>query len=63
MEKRNKREIHQTGMTDERKQAFEKLRSQKRSGKSQLEQMIDVSPIFFTHNFFISQGRQTKRQI
>ena len=62
MEKRNKREIHQTGMTNERKQAFEKLRSQKRSGKSQLEQMIEVSPIFF-YNFFISQGRQTKRQI
>ena len=47
MEKRNKREIHQTGMTDERKQALEKLRSQKRSGKSQLEQMLEVSPIFF----------------
>ena len=57
MEKRNKREIHQTGMTDERKQALEKLLSQKRSGKSQLEQMIEVSPIFFTHNYFISPGR------
>ena len=63
MEKRNKREIHQTGMTDERKQALEKLRSQKRSGKSQLEQMLEVSSIFFTHNFYIFQGRQTKRQI
>ena len=43
MEKRNKRETHQTGMTDERKQALERIRSQKQSGKSQLEQVIQVS--------------------
>ena len=57
MEKRNKREIHQTGMTEERKLALEKLRNQKRSGKSQLEQMIEVSAIIFILNFFISKGR------
>jgi hypothetical protein len=57
MEKRNKREIHQTGMTEERKLALEKLRNQKRSGKSQLEQMIEVSAIIFIQNFFISKGR------
>ena len=55
MEKRNKREIHQTGMTDERKQALEKLRSQKRSGKSQLEQMLEVSPIFLPIIFYFSR--------
>ena len=55
MEKRNKREIHQTGMTDERKQALEKLRSQKRSGKSQLEQMLEVSPIFLPNIFYFSR--------
>ena len=52
MEKRNKREIHQTGMTEERKLALEKLRNQKRSGKSQLEQMIEVSAIFFIKKIF-----------
>ena len=57
MEKRNKREIHQTGMTEERKLALEKLRNQKRSGKSQLEQMIEVSAIFLLKNFFIYKGR------
>ena len=43
MEKRNKREIRQTGMTDERIRALEKIRSQKNSGKSQVEQYIEVS--------------------
>ena len=57
MERRNKREIHQTGMTDERKLALERLRAQKRSGKSQLEQMIEVSSIFFNPNNFIFPGR------
>ena len=57
MEKRNKREIHQTGMTEERKLALEKLRNQKRSGKSQLEQMIEVSAIFFIKKIFIYKGR------
>ena len=43
MEKRNKRETRQTGMTDERKVALEKIRSQKQSRKSQLDQVIQVS--------------------
>ena len=47
MERRNKREIHQTGMNDEKMRGFEKLRSQKNSGKSQLQQMLEVSIIYF----------------
>ena len=43
MDKRNKREIRQTGMTEARKHALEQIRSQKNSGKSQLEQYIQVS--------------------
>ena len=42
MEKRNKRETRQTGMTDERKHAIEQIRSQKKSGKRQLDQLIQV---------------------
>jgi hypothetical protein len=34
-------------MTDEKMRGFEKLRSQKNSGKSQLQQMIEVSIIYF----------------
>jgi len=48
MEKRNKRETHQTGMTDERKKALEQIRSQKKSGKTQLEQVIEVSLFILT---------------
>ena len=47
MDRRNKRETHQTGMTDEKIRGFEKLRSQKNSGKSQLQQMIEVSIKYF----------------
>jgi hypothetical protein len=43
MDKQNKRESRQTGMTDERIRALEKIRLQKKSGKSQLEQVIEVS--------------------
>ena len=46
MEKRNKRETRQTGITDEIKHALENLRSDKKSGKSQTEKAIQVS-IFF----------------
>ena len=51
MDKKNKRETHQTGMTDERKRALEQLRSQKNSGKSQLYQYIQVS--FLKYNYLI----------
>ena len=51
MDKKNKRETHQTGMTDERKRALEQLRSQKNSGKSQLDQYILVS--FLKYNYLI----------
>ena len=43
MDKQNKRESRQTGMTDERKRGLEKIRLQKISGTSQLEQVIEVS--------------------
>lgn len=49
MDKKYKRETHQTGMTDERKRALEQLRSQKNSGKSQLDQYIQVS--FLKYNY------------
>ena len=51
MDKKNKRETHQTGMTDERKRTLEQLRSQKNSGKSQLDQYIQVS--FLKYNYLI----------
>ena len=43
MEKQNKRESRQTGMTDKRKHALEQIRAQKNSRLSQLDQMIQVS--------------------
>ena len=45
MDIKNKRESRQTGITDERKLGLEKVRSQKASGKSQLDQIIEVSII------------------
>ena len=43
MDIKNKRESRQTGITDDRKRGLEKVRSQKASGKSQLDQVIEVS--------------------
>ncbi len=43
MEKQNKRESRQTGMTDKRKHALEQIRAQKNSRLSQLDQMIQAS--------------------
>ena len=61
MDKKNKRETHQTGMTDERKRALEQLRSQKNSGKSQLDQYIQVS--FLKYNYLIfSKNLGTKEK-
>lgn len=42
MERKNKREIRQTGMTDSRKRGLEKIRELKNSGMSRLDQVIQV---------------------
>ncbi len=64
MDKQNKRESRQTGMTDERIRALEKIRLQKKSGKSQLEQVIEVSiKYFLIYIFFIKKGPKIKRKI
>jgi hypothetical protein len=42
MEKKFKRESRQTGMTDERQKALLRIRELKNSGKTRLQQAIDV---------------------
>ena len=42
MDKKNKREIRQTGMTDKRIKALESIRELKNSGLSRLDQAIQV---------------------
>ena len=42
MSKQFKRESRQTGMTDDKMKAFEKMRELKKSGKHRLEQVIKV---------------------
>lgn len=50
MEKKFKRESKQTGMTDERKKALQSIRELKNSGKSRLQQAIDVRNINIIYN-------------
>ena len=45
MEKKFKRESRQTGMTDERQKALLRIRELKNSGKTRLQQAIDVRNI------------------
>lgn len=42
MDKKNKRESRQTGMTDKRKNGLEKIRQIKASGESRLDQALKV---------------------
>lgn len=52
MDKKLKRESKQTGMTDERRRALDSIRELKKSGKSRLEQAIEVRKNFFIFIFF-----------
>ena len=45
MEKKFKRESRQTGMSDERQKALLRIRELKNSGKTRLQQAIDVRNI------------------
>ena len=49
MDKKLKRESKQTGMTDERRKALNSIRELKNSGKSRLEQAIEVRKFFYIY--------------
>ena len=53
MDKKLKRESKQTGMTDERRKALNSIRELKNSGKSRLEQAIEVRKFFLYLLYFI----------
>lgn len=46
MDKKLKRESKQTGMTDEKLNALKRIKELKKSGKSRLDQAIEVRKIF-----------------
>ena len=53
MDKKLRRESKQTGMTDERRKALNSIRELKNSGKSRLEQAIEVRKFFLYLLYFI----------